>query len=88
MSSHPTNARVNGVMTIIRADFPGFETARLIETLTVMDRYIVVRVLVNEAPLYIHNVYAPVDSSERKPFSTISTLNYSSRKHLIWYLVI
>ena len=68
MSSHPTNARVNGVMTIIRYDFPGFETARLIETLTVMDRYIVVRVLVNEAPLYIHNVYAPVDSSERKSF--------------------
>ena len=68
LTSHPNAARVNGVMTILRSDFPGFESAMVIDNLTVINRYIVVRVLVNNTPLYIHNVYAPVDSSERKLF--------------------
>ena len=67
-SFHHTHSKVNGVMTIIRADFPGFETAMMIDTLIIINRYIVVRVQVNHAPIYIHNVYATVNSSERKLF--------------------
>ena len=68
LHSHPSRERVNGVMTIIRSDFPGFETAEAVQSVTVQDRYLVVRLVVHGAPVYVHNVYAPVDSTERKPF--------------------
>ena len=55
-------------MTIIRNDFPGFETAEALNNLSVQDRYLVVRLRIFRAPVYLHNVYTPVDPMERKPF--------------------
>nr|CCA20573.1 AlNc14C98G5933 [Albugo laibachii Nc14] len=57
-------------MTIIPTDFPGSDTAEALRTLSVTDRYLIVRLTILGTPVYIHNVYAPVDPTERKPFST------------------
>ena len=63
-----TGARSGGVLTVLRSDFPGFQSAAELSTLTVPGRYLVIRVEVNGAPVYIHNVYAPVDNLEKKVF--------------------
>nr|CCA18086.1 AlNc14C44G3645 [Albugo laibachii Nc14] len=55
-------------MTIVRKDFPGFRSAEAVPTMTVQDRYLVVRLVVHGAAVYIHNVYALVEPMERKPF--------------------
>ena len=56
-------------MTIIRHDFPGSNSAQALTSVSVPDRYLVVRLAIFGAPVYIHNVYAPVNSVERKRFS-------------------
>lgn len=64
----PTRGRSNGVLTLLRSDFPGFESAVELTHLTVPGRYLVVRVMVKLAPVYIHNVYAPVHKQEKQAF--------------------
>nr|CCA18929.1 AlNc14C59G4392 [Albugo laibachii Nc14] len=68
LHSHPVRESGNGVMAIIRNDFPGLQTAETIQRLTIQDRCLVVRLVVDGSPVYIHNVYSPVNSAERKPF--------------------
>ncbi|KAF1331473.1 putative Pollike protein, partial [Globisporangium splendens] len=64
----PTRGRSNGVLTVLRSDFPGFDTVVEMTRMTVPGRYLVVRVTVELAPVYIHNVYAPVDKQEKQAF--------------------
>lgn len=66
--ARPTRGRRNGVLTVLRSDFPGFETAVEMPGLSVAGRYLVVRVMVENAPIYLHNVYAPVDQQEKQHF--------------------
>ena len=62
---HPTQNRSGGVMTILRSDFPGFDTAEGITERSIRNRYLVLRLIIHDAPVYIHNVYAPVKADER-----------------------
>ncbi|POM57483.1 Pol-like protein putative [Phytophthora palmivora] len=64
----PTRDRSNGVLTVLRSDFPDFDSAVDLTHMTVPGRYLVVRVTVEHAPVYIHNVYAPVDKQEKQQF--------------------
>ena len=64
----PTRGRSRGVLTVIRSDFPGFDSAIDVPRLSVAGRYIVVKVMVDTTPIYIHNVYAPVDRQEKQHF--------------------
>ena len=73
----PTRGRSNGVLTVLRSDFPGFESAVELPSLAVPGRYLVVKVLVACTAIYIHNVYAPVDRYEKQQFfSNLSTEEY------------
>ena len=54
------------MVTVLHSDFPGFDSAAEVTHLTVDGRYLVVRVMVDGLPLYIHNVYAPVDRQEKQ----------------------
>lgn len=60
--------RTGGVLTVLRSDFPGYETAKELHELSVLGRYLVIEVVVNHASLFIHNVYAPVDNEEKAAF--------------------
>lgn len=60
--------RSGGVLTVLRSDFPGYDSAQELSQLSVPGRYLVVKVVVNRAPIYIHNVYAPVDNQEKVVF--------------------
>lgn len=60
--------RSGGVVTVVHSDFPGFESAVVEDSRTIPNRYLVVRVMSEGPPLYIHNVYAPNDPSEKKRF--------------------
>ena len=53
----PTRGRSGGVLTVLRSDFPGFDSAVEIPSLSVPGRYLVVKVMVESSPIYIHNVY-------------------------------
>lgn len=64
----PSRGRSGGVLTLLRSDFPGFETATDLSHLSVPGRYLVVRLSLGLKPLYIHNVYAPVDRQEKQHF--------------------
>jgi exonuclease III len=67
-STATTGRRSGGVMTVLRSDFPGFDTAQELSDFTYPGRYLLVRVTVNSAPVYIHNVYSPVDDTEKAEF--------------------
>lgn len=67
-SSTRTTVRSGGVLTVLRSDFPGFDTVVELPDLTVPGRYLVIRVSVGTAPIYIHNVYSPVDDSDKLVF--------------------
>ncbi|KAF1327039.1 putative Pollike protein, partial [Globisporangium splendens] len=76
----PTRGRSNGVLTVLRSDFPGFDTAEEVSQLSVPGRYIVVKVMVEGAPIYIHNVYAPVDQQEKQQFfSSLDTEGFEDQ---------
>lgn len=76
----PTRGRSNGVLTVLRSDFPGFDTAEEIPQLAVPGRYLVVKVMVEGAPIYVHNVYAPVDQQEKQQFfSSLETESFEDR---------
>ncbi|KAL8024079.1 putative reverse transcriptase domain, Endonuclease/exonuclease/phosphatase superfamily [Plasmopara halstedii] len=60
--------RASGVLTVLRSDIPGFDSAIELPLLSVAGRYLVVKVMVESAPIYIHNVYAPVDRQEKQHF--------------------
>ena len=64
----PTRGRSNGVLTVLRSDFPGFDSAVEVQSLAVPGRYLVVKLMVDGAPIYIHNVYAPVDRQAKHDF--------------------
>ena len=64
----PTRGRSNGVLTVLRSDFPGFDAAAALPSLAVPGCYLVVKVIVERFPVYIHNVYAPVDRQEKQRF--------------------
>jgi hypothetical protein len=61
----PTRGRRNGVFTVLRSDFPGFESVVELHELVATGRYLVVKGMVDSALLYIHNVNAPVDCSKK-----------------------
>ena len=76
----PTRGRSNGVLTLLRSDFPGFDSAVEIPSLSVAGRYLVVKVMVESAPIYIHNVYAPVDRQEKQQFfSSLATEEFEDQ---------
>ncbi|KAF1320234.1 putative Pollike protein, partial [Globisporangium splendens] len=81
----PTRGRSGGVLTVLRSDVPGFETAAEQPSLTVPGRYLVVKLMVSDAPVYIHNVYAPVDRQEKQQFfSSLSTEGFEDQAtHLV-----
>lgn len=64
----PTAIRRNGVITIVRSDFPGYDSITAMEDMTVEGRYLVVRTEAGGSPIYIHNVYAPVDATSKAEF--------------------
>lgn len=66
----PTQGRTSGVFTLFRSDFPGFDTATVVDTLSVPNRYLVVKLTIEDMPVYVHNVYAPVDNLRRRYDST------------------
>ncbi|DAZ99011.1 TPA: hypothetical protein N0F65_011266, partial [Lagenidium giganteum] len=61
-------ARSGGVLTVLRSDFPGYATAEMLDHISVPGRYIVVKMVVTDATLYVHNVYAPVDEHDKQIF--------------------
>ncbi|KAF1329068.1 putative Pollike protein, partial [Globisporangium splendens] len=76
----PTRGRSNGVLTVLHSDFPGFDTAEEVSRLSVPGRYLVVKVMVECAPIYIHNVYAPVDQQEKQQFfSSLDTEGFEDQ---------
>ncbi|KAF1328765.1 putative Pollike protein, partial [Globisporangium splendens] len=76
----PTRGRSNGVLTVLRSDFPGFDTAEEVLHLSVSGRCLVVKVMVEGAPIYIHNVYAPVDQQEKQQFfSSLDTEGFEDQ---------
>ncbi|KAF1328370.1 putative Pollike protein, partial [Globisporangium splendens] len=81
----PSSGRSGGVLTVLRSDVPGFETAAEQPSLAVPGRYLVVKVMVSDAPVYIHNVYAPVDRQEKQQFfSSLSTEDFEDQAtHLV-----
>ncbi|KAG2775097.1 hypothetical protein Pcac1_g14123 [Phytophthora cactorum] len=75
-----TRGRSNGVLTVLRSDFPGFDTAVELPSLAVSGRYLVVKVMVESAPIYIHNVYAPVDRQDKQHFfSSLDTEGFEDQ---------
>ena len=80
-----TRGRSNGVLTVLRSDFPGFDSAVEIPSLAVAGRYLVVKVMVESTPIYIHNVYAPVDRQEKQHFfSSLDTAEFEDHAtHLV-----
>ena len=81
---HSTFPRTGGVLTVLHGDFPGFETARVQDSYTVPNRYLVVKVESGEIPIYIHNVYAPNDPSEKKRFfQGLSTEFEADAQHIV-----
>ncbi|KAF1318181.1 putative Pollike protein, partial [Globisporangium splendens] len=81
----PTRGRSGGVLTVLRSDVPGFETAAEQPSLAIPGRYLVVKLMVSDAPVYIHNVYAPVDRQEKQQFfSSLSTEGFEDQAtHLV-----
>ncbi|KAF1315212.1 putative Pollike protein, partial [Globisporangium splendens] len=76
----PTRGRSNGVLTVLRSDFPGFDTAVELPGLSISGRYLVVKVMVECVPIYIHNVYAPVDRHEKQHFfSSLDTEGFEDQ---------
>uniref|UniRef100_A0AAV1VCN3 Uncharacterized protein n=1 Tax=Peronospora matthiolae TaxID=2874970 RepID=A0AAV1VCN3_9STRA len=76
----PMRGTINGVVTVLRSDLPRFDSAAEVTHLTVDGRYLVVRVIVEGLPQYLHNVYAPVDRQEKhKFFSSLATNEFVIR---------
>lgn len=72
----PTRGRSNGVLTVLRSDFPGYNSAVEVPGLAVPGRYLVVKLMVDSAPVYIYNVDAPVERQEKMHlFSSLDTRN-------------
>ncbi|CAI5721978.1 unnamed protein product [Peronospora destructor] len=73
-ADRPTRGRSKEVLTVLRSDFPGFDSAIELPSLAVPGRYLVVKLMVDSALIYIHNVYAPVDRQEKHQFfSSLAT---------------
>lgn len=68
LHSHPYRERVNGVMTSVRIEVPRLQDAEAVYILVVEDRYLMVRVVIHGAPLYVHTVFFPLDSTDHKRF--------------------
>ena len=59
------------MVTVLRSDFPGFDSAVEVTHLTVEGRYLVVRVIVDGSPLYTQRV-----RSSRPPGETSVLLEF------------
>nr|CCA23004.1 AlNc14C176G8116 [Albugo laibachii Nc14] len=83
---HPTHNRSGGVMAILRSDFPGYTSTVEITDRSIRNRYLVLRLLIHDAPVYIHNVYAPVKTEERVLyFEQLLSHNFDSAStHLVF----
>ncbi|KAF1331678.1 putative Pollike protein, partial [Globisporangium splendens] len=58
----------------------GFDTAEEVSRLSVPGRYLVVKAMVECAPIYIHSVYAPVDQQEKQQFfSSLDTEGFEDQ---------
>lgn len=57
-----------GVATLLHPDLLGVESAQEVTSATIPGRYLLVRLMQADRPLYIHNIYAPVRASERAIF--------------------
>ena len=76
----PTRGRSNGVLTVLRSDFPGFKSAIEVPNISVSGRYLVVHVMIEGATIYVHNVYAPVDRQEiQHIFSSLVTEGFDEQ---------
>ena len=64
----PTRCRRNGVVTVLHSEFPDFTSTIEVHSLAVPGLYLVVRVSVDNTPIYIHNVYAPVERQRKTQF--------------------
>ena len=73
-------------MTILRSDFLGYDTAEEITERSIRNRYLVLRLIIHDAPVYIHNVYAPVKADERVLFFELllSHTIESAATHLVF----
>nr|CCA23051.1 AlNc14C178G8161 [Albugo laibachii Nc14] len=83
---HPTHSHIGGVMTILRSDFPGYTSAEEITERSIRNRCLVLRLPIHDAPVYIHNVYAPVKVEERVLFfeQLLSHNFYSASTYLVF----
>ena len=75
-------------MKILRSDFPGYTIAEELTDRTIRNRYLVLRLIIHDAPVYIHNVFAPVKAEERVGFMSYCFQTLSNRPQHISYLVI
>nr|CCA19883.1 AlNc14C81G5293 [Albugo laibachii Nc14] len=82
---HPAHNRSGCVMTILRSDFPGYTSVEEITERSIRNRYLVLRLLIHDAPVYIHNVYAPVKAEERVLFfsNCTPTISIQPSTHLV-----
>ena len=65
---HSTQNRGGGVMTILRSDFPGYTTAEDLTERSIQNCYLVLRLIIHDPPVCIHNVNAPVKTEKRVVF--------------------
>ncbi|KAI9918953.1 hypothetical protein PsorP6_011912 [Peronosclerospora sorghi] len=65
LHTQPTRGHSAGVVKLLHSNFPGFDTAAEISRLSVPGRYLVVKVTVEHASIYIHNVYAPFEDDAK-----------------------
>ncbi|ETW06270.1 hypothetical protein H310_02564 [Aphanomyces invadans] len=73
-----------GVATFFHSPMPGFTTLRPLWAHRVPDRYVVVRAEWDNAPIYFHNVYAPVEAELRAAFfATLPRDFESNSRHIV-----
>lgn len=57
---HPTQNRGRGVTAILRSDSPGYSTDNHLTERSIRNCYLVFRLLIYDALVYIHNIHALV----------------------------
>ncbi|ETP51167.1 hypothetical protein F442_03635 [Phytophthora nicotianae P10297] len=69
-SSSPVQVgpRSGGVATLLHPDLPGVGSAEEVRQTTIPGRYLLIRLVHAGSTVYIHNIYAPVNASERSHF--------------------
>ncbi|CAK4491917.1 unnamed protein product, partial [Aphanomyces euteiches] len=76
--------RSGGVAMIFQHTIPGFDTLHHERQYDIEDRYMVVSSMWGDDPIYYHNVYAPVEDSERDAFFDALPRNFPiASKHVV-----